>query len=531
VGNNPTWEVDTVNLPALPQMVLTITNRLQVYMIDGNNQLIDYVQFSGPDSSTNLNSIFQTPYSVKSYTNMWSTYPSIRGLPLGLANQIDVSDTAIAPILSYWGADQTLAEKQIDGFFYFMNGQTDTLPYKQFLNDSSVLAAGTNLVMQVPYTPTTTFYNYTTWQANDPLVHYLKRDLLYSGYDPYQETYIKSGNNLVGLNVNIPNWLPDIGQINARYEPWGVIGATANKTDVDTNKFNLAYKDPLTTSSDNWDFPVRKFPTTGWLGRVHRGTPWQTVYLKASSIDLNTWAQWTGDTESFTNPPTYFDASNSLPVQDNLLFDLFTTAPNENATSGQLSVNQNHLAAWSALFSGMVVLTNITVNPFLTIAPSNSWMFINPAGTNGLNSVLGNLVTNINNQRAISHTNLFSPGVFTHVGDILATPQLTEKSPFLNWNNPAQQLYGISDEVYEWLPQQMMGLVKLDSSPRFVLYCYGQALRPAQDGQLVSGTYSGMVTNYQVMAESAVRVVLRVDGATTQSPHIVVESYNLLPPD
>jgi hypothetical protein len=212
------------------------------------------------------------------------------------------------------------------------------------------------------------------------------------------------------------------------------------------------------------------------------------------------------------------------------LFDIFTTSLNDNAPRGQLSVNQNHLAAWSALFSGMVVLTNITVNPFLTIAPSNSWMFINPAGTNGLNSVLGDLVTNINNQRAISHTNLFSPGVFTHVGDVLATPQLTDKSPFLNLSG-IQVSNGISDEVYEWLPQQMMGLVKLDSSPRFVLYCYGQALRPAQDGQLVSGTYSGMVTNYQVMAESAVRVVLRVDGATTPSPHIVVESYNLLPPD
>jgi len=32
--------------------------------------------------------------------------------------------------------------------------------------------------------------------------------------------------------------------------------------------------------SDDWMFPTNKFPNIGWLGRVHRGTPWQTVYIK-----------------------------------------------------------------------------------------------------------------------------------------------------------------------------------------------------------------------------------------------------------
>ena len=35
------------------------------------------------------------------------------------------------------------------------------------------------------------------------------------------------------------------------------------------------------SQSDNWNFPTNKYPTVGWLGRVHRGTPWQTVYFKA----------------------------------------------------------------------------------------------------------------------------------------------------------------------------------------------------------------------------------------------------------
>ena len=48
--------------------------------------------------------------------------------------------------------------------------------------------------------------------------------------------------------------------------------------------YNLALKDPLVWQSDDWDFPTYKFPTVGWLGRVHRGTPWQTVYLKSPDI-------------------------------------------------------------------------------------------------------------------------------------------------------------------------------------------------------------------------------------------------------
>jgi hypothetical protein len=40
-----------------------------------------------------------------------------------------------------------------------------------------------------------------------------------------------------------------------------------------------------------------------------------------------------------------------------------------------------------------------------------------------------------------------------------------------------------------------------------------------------------LVTNYQVVAESAVRAVIRVDGANTSQPHAVVESYNVLPPN
>jgi hypothetical protein len=81
-----------------------------------------------------------------------------------------------------------------------------------------------------------------------------------------------------------------------------------------------------------------------------------------------------------------------------------------------------------------------------------------------------------------------------------------------------------------------MSLVTVSSTPRYVIYCYGQALRPAPNGLFLGTTafagqsLFGMVTNYQVVAEAATRVVVRLEGAPTNT-HAVVESFNLLPPD
>jgi hypothetical protein len=122
------------------------------------------------------------------------------------------------------------------------------------------------------------------------------------------------------------------------------------------------------------------------------------------------------------------------------------------------------------------------------------------------------------------------------VGDILRAPALTEQSPFIAFvdsDGAGQDFrpYDISDELYEWLPQQTMGLLRL-GAPRFVVYCYGQALRPAPNGLVLGGAFSQLVTNYQVVAESATRVILRVDNAAgiNGSPRVVVESSTPLAP-
>ena len=555
---NKGWESNRFTFD-LPHFGLLTTNRFQLSMLDFSNGLyhvIDYVHFAGPDTKRDLNAAFQTGNTTSTYDNMWSTNMSGLGLPYGVLNQWDASRGAITLNSLYWKDPTTLkpvsartAMDEIIGFCTFLGISP---PIGSTVTSTNVVQFyASNSVVQLPYTPVTFIYDYTGWQANDPLVHYLASDLTYNGAE-------QGGNLLSGINkladnvINAPT--PSYNSLNDRYQPWGKAAPIAFQTSGSSgynflNPYNLIYKDPLVWSSDYWDFPTNQYPTVGWIGRVHRGTPWQTVYLKAQNVlhalnspaDINTWTAWTGD---YYNA---FDAANSAPLQDRMLFDLFTTSFNDNAARGTLSVNVGAgnpspsagLAAWSALFSGMVALTNTTHmpsfnTPNMNYIATNNWMVIQPAGVNGNYSSLGYLVTNINNSRSVFTNADGVVGVFEHKGDILSVAALTELSPFLNWNNVNQLQKGISDEVYEWLPQQMMSLLRCPTGPHYVIYCYGQTLKPAQGGLVTSSSNFKLVTNYQVVAESAVRAVIRVDKhvtATGTNYSTVVESYNPLPPN
>jgi hypothetical protein len=555
-SNNPPNYLN-LGTPPLSHFGLLTTNRLQVVMLDGNN-VIDYVQLNGMDSSRDLNAEIADPDDY----GLWSTSLT-NGAPQGVINQYYTSSRGgTVPKEDsddgfQWNPVPGLpatkdAEQYYFSLFMTPNGTTGTYFDPNTRRTYSVVITATNV--QVPYTPTRTRVQRLTWQANDPLVHYLASDLTDTADDTNAQHVI--------------DWPYNLGFLNTRYMPWSgnpVTPINPSAPDFNTvNAWNLAVKDPLVSSSDNWDFPTYKFPTVGWLGRVHRGTPWQTVYLKASPTDTTNWMTWTGN-------ENLFDATNAAPGQDRLLFDLFTTAFNDNATRGTLSVNQGAgssdpaagLAAWSAVFSGVLVLSNNASDAALTtfpppMTPPFTAFPIDPAGSAGLASAVGQLVQGINQTRA--NNNLQS---FTHMGDILSVPQLTEQSPFLNWKNDiVQQQNGISDEMYEWLPQQVMSLMRASSSPRYVIYCYGQALKPAPESVYnSSGAYFGMITNYQVVSEIATRAVVRFDSMVTnvitysviftnsvefpggfyvtnwytvpvmKNNNAVIESFNLLPPD
>jgi hypothetical protein len=575
--------------PPLPHLVMQTTNRLQAYILDNRPKgvyILDYVQLGGMNNSLDLNqAVADNSFDPIQYPNnnegLWSTNYYQGSTPYGINEQYMVSlGSQGVPQIDQDGGNWTTTP---------VPGTIDTGPAAQqaffsafFSPNNRASFSGAKLGyvvntvtnMQAPFSPTRLAVQRFVYVANDPLVHYMTSDL----YDFPDGTnfQLHLDSSVLGILTTFPG---------DRYMPWSrsgnLAGTIVGGVTPDGNAFNLSYKDPLVYSSDNWDFPTNKFPTVGFLGRVHRGTPWQSVYLKSSNIlsynlviphgytgnaGLPTWQAWTGNLNAD-------DAFNTAPIQDRLLFDLFTATVDENATRGQLSVNVEAndtnnplagLASWSALLSGTVAFSNNTpdfVVPYRHAYESPDYGQVQPNYTVWTNQPIGSppyvgnsvnptpsitnvpmwkIVQSINNAR----TNMVSidglQGVFEHVGDVLSAPALSDASPFLNSADSVQQQYGISDEMYEWMPQQILPLLTVSgtpqSPPRYVIYCYGQSLKPAPNGEVQSGPFFGLCTNYQVVAESASRAIIRVDNAPTPAnptatPHIVVEQFNPLPPD
>jgi hypothetical protein len=559
----------------LPAMSLITTNWMRAIIVDSGH-VIDYVQLRGPTDATNFTAALNDPDALTGEPYLWATnaFGGVQGPSYGYVNQISISQGIKDPPVGgatwnpvgYPGNANSVKASQAYFKAFF---QPAPHAYTDIYSNT---AYATNPVVQAGYTATRTVYVPYLYQVNDPLVHYTADDLNAGPGAVWEGNPLPNGVWRQADGVVTPSPVPTpphgADAVKGRYQPWGAAAPTALQTAAYDfgNAFNSIYKDPGVWDPDFWNFPTNKYPAVGWIGRVHRGTPWQTVYLKAlnlvepyDSVGSNTWAVWTGDVNNL------YDAANSAPVQDRMLFDLFTTRPNDNAARGTLSVNQTNLAAWSAVLSGVVVLTNLeplyqkpnTLYPakrLATMLPkptvglpfpiaNNSYNIIQPAGVAGDSSPLARLVAAINSQRAnpssqYGFTNGDGvAGAFEHVGDILSVPQLTDYSAFLNTNN-VQQAFGVSDAEYEWLPQQVMGLLRGSSTPRYVIYGYGQSLRPAPNGLVGSNPNFGLVTNYQVVAESGVRAVVSVHrqidltGAYPVTNYTTrVESYNVLPSD
>src|SRR3954471_2222372 len=162
-------------------------------------------------------------------------------------------------------------------------------------------------------------------------------------------------------------------------------------------------------------------------------------------------------------------AMDNHPTNDWKFLDLFTTTIHPNATRGQLSVNQTNLAAWSAVLSGVAVTKLVKRNA--NEDPDRVDDFVPPAA---IDPAVQQIVDGLSVERQ-------RRGRFDHIGEILATPELTVNSPFLKppftdarVDNPAAYLRDID---YERIPDQIMSLLKVGDS-RFVIYAFGQSLKP-----------------------------------------------------
>jgi len=554
------------NYTGIPHIQVTFKGRLRFALVDQQTQrLIDYVNLATSqtvDMTTNMADNCNPHYSQQySRGGMWCTNVPTGGripagtdprMPFGVRLQVDVSAGTPRVGEDVWATSlpnsdyRGLADHGITKF------------KKQF-----GLGAGTSdndfmSTFSAPFSPVRNLHIATCWMANDPLVHYTVGDLQDLTDFPKQ----------VYLDEAVPD-LPPTGykQVNKRYEPWG------GRALASEAKYDWRLKDPLPRNSgrsDDWDFPTNKLPNVGWLGRIHRGTPWQTIYLKALGLDYPSWIKWSGNDLMVTNygqlPWTNmpqlswvsttnggvvttrqegYDSAFSQPTNDWRLLDIFTTALSPNATRGRLSINQPNLAAWSAVLSGVIVLSNAqngalspaVIQPAGTYdatAPVNTWPAVARI-VNGINFARTNLNAKVGP--------VFANQAFHRLGDLLSVPELTSASPFLSIGSPGNARPTPpmpNDAAFERIPQQILGLLKCDPTPRVAIYAFGQTLKPAPRSRVTSGPYFGMVTNYQITAEVATRAVVRFDGvpaylygtpSAITNLHPVIESFNVLPPE
>lgn len=468
--------------PPLPQMTLLITNRIQAYMIDSTGHVLDYVQLGGINNSLNLNqavadnSIIQAGSGKGYTTGLWSTNFYQGEIPFGVNAQYLTSLGAENPVYPPYG----VPAEDLDGgrwnsspitgvsgrtytdpaaqqaFFtafvspthlanYYPGGNPNNLPPDVITNYLTS--------MPLPFTPTRKIVQRIVYEANDPLVHYMASDL----YNLPDSTN--------GFTMDNPPLRKLVGQ-NDRYMPWGMpgnfAGSTFNSIPVDNNAYNVSYKDPLVVDSDAWNFPTNQTLNPSWLGQVHRGTPWQTIYLKSPNIldetavfggdpTLNigfpTWQLWTGD----LNPA---DAAAMAPVQDWRLVALLASLFNTNNVSWLFSANDPNPADWENLLNGMTALTN-DVNDFL--------LGFDPMAQFATLTISSNSSQAAEIANAIESTRVALPGqLFASPGEIFAVPQLSAQSPYLNVD-PVQIQAGLSDLAYEAIPDQLLPLLRIDS--------------------------------------------------------------------
>ena len=459
---SPGWQTN-VNTPALPHFGLQTTNRLQVYILDrdtaGIYHVVDYVHFAGPNSSCDINAELADPSDPSNiHGYIWSTNPATAnpaGTPYGVVNQINYSAGGPAPLNhnpTFWQTPpnfpsylpQTAIAEQA---FFSSVFNFNKFKYGQFVLNGKIYT-NTQLTVQAPYTPTRLIYTNISWQANDPLVHYLASDLNYNNalYDNFYPSDDPAGTLSILLGANGPD---NLNNVTKRFAPWGVAYSLGSyRTDGATL---TQIKDSLIWRPDDWNFPTGQDWSLAALGRIHRGTPWQTVYLKSSDILTNTgvnmgptgWAQWTGNTD-------LTDAARTAPINDWQLMGVLVPLLNTNSPTQLMSVNDPNLSDWLNALNGLAVLTNS--GPDLSPPQSDSYVM---SGNSAQALVIAN---------AIAQTRMNQPGqLFQSIGDILQAPALAENSPWLNWSDSAQQQYDISDDLYEAIPAQLLLRLRQDS--------------------------------------------------------------------
>jgi hypothetical protein len=436
--NPPIWSATYV-----PRLWMTLQNRIRYVLIDTSaNRVIDFVNIIKTEPAVDVGLFLQNQAhglfpDYASSDGMWDMTLK-NGLAIGILNQIQVSKNPSAPV---WTDPQK-----------FINAQK--------FNDNLLGNSGTNY-FRAPYGPPRTIYQRISMEANDPLVHYTGPDMT--------STNGSAGvrYNTVSLFAENPS-LSSMGSLNLAYQPWGG-RHLPNRSDFNPNQFRYDWrvKDPMVQQSDDWNFPSRESLSFEWLGRVHRGTPWQSVFLKPSNQTVGQWLNWNNDNVLITNGNNgVIDAAFSHPTNDWRIANLWARWLNTNDLTGLLSINNPDTDAWAARLDGFTALTNSTSGELDSITINS-----NSPQAESIAQAIQTARANTNSMSGI----VFPMQVFREPGDVLATPQLSIGSPFLNTNgfpnvnlNGNAAANGITDATLEKIPTQLLPLLRADSFGKIV---------------------------------------------------------------
>jgi hypothetical protein len=430
---------DAMNYFPVPNWQLSVSERLRFILVDITaNRIVDYVNLSSSEKPLNIMELMRKnarcdgdlPVTGDPDPGcLWCTNRA--GNPTG----IPAPDNPHLPtygILNQMYICMGLPRMVSDSFWRGYNSSTVDkaemiwLFLGRMFGDPSTLTDPSDLDFSTPFNPQRTIYQYISWEANDPLVHHTVPDLI----DLFSAT------NVLQWDVNTANPVSSLSgrqSLANHYRPWGGNPLTSGDT-TPSSKVNPAVKDPQVTCSDDWDFPSGEALSLSNLGRIHRGTPWQTVYLKSARVDGFTWQRWTGDTNGSS-------ALVTMPTNDWRLVSLLGLMLNTNNPHQLLSINNPDTNAWLAVLDGLAVLTNSSP-PLEFLMSSNSPQAV----------MLAAAILRMQSAQPAGH--------FLHLGDILATPELSLASPWLNTNNSRNSP---SDEAYEMIPSQLLPRLREDS--------------------------------------------------------------------
>jgi hypothetical protein len=141
-----------------------------------------------------------------------------------------------------------------------------------------------------------------------------------------------------------------------------------------------------------------------------------------------------------------YDAFFTQPTNDWRIASLLVSLLSTNDPLSLASVNEPNAAAWGRLLNGLTVLTNSAPAQFDPVVISSDSPQAATVAT------------------ALDAARFSRPGQrFADVADILAVPELSVASPWLDTNGVAQLASSMNDEACEAIPAQLLTLLRPDS--------------------------------------------------------------------